>query len=121
MQINIQAQDLALTEDLREHVERRLRFALGWADDHLRQISVRLSAETNPHGGKENRCWLRIGVSGAPSMVIEDIEDDVHVAIDRAVDRAGRAVARRLERMRDHRQGPSPPIKPDNATTPSLH
>jgi ribosomal subunit interface protein len=121
MQIHIQTQDLEPTADLREHVERRLRFALGWADDHLRQVSVRLSDESSSRGGKEKRCRLRIGFPGAPSMVIEDIEADVYVAIDRAVDRAGRSVAHRLERLHDHRHGPSSQIKPDDATTPSLH
>ena len=36
--------------------------------------------------------------------MIEDTETDVYVAIDRAADRAGRSVARRLERQRNQRR-----------------
>lgn len=121
MKISIKSQDMELTEDLREHVERRLRFALGWADDYLRQVSVRLSEERSPRGGQERRCRIQIQVPGASNIVVEDIEADVCVAIERAADRAGRSVARRLERMRDHRQGSLPPARPYDATTRYLH
>ena len=121
MQIKIQAQGFDLTDDLREHTERHLRFALGWADDYLRQVSVHLSNENGPHGGKDQRCRIQIGFSSAPNVVIEDIEADGYVAIDRAADRAGRSVAHRLERLRDHRHGSPPQAKPDDVVTPSLH
>ena len=39
---------------------------------------------------------------GTPNVVIEDTEADLYVAIDRAADRAERAVTRRLERLREH-------------------
>ncbi|HAO32984.1 MAG TPA: HPF/RaiA family ribosome-associated protein [Candidatus Competibacter sp.] len=105
MDINIQARGFSLTKALRDHAERRLRFALGWADDRLRRISVRLSDENGPRGGEDKRCRIRIAFAGAPSVVIEDTETDVYVAIDRAADRAGRSVARRLERQRNqHRR-----------------
>ena len=106
MRINIRAQGFELTDSLRERTERCLRFALGWADDHLRQISVRLSDENGPRGGKDKCCRIQITFPGAPSVVIEDTETDLYVAIDRAADRASRSVARRLDRQRDHRHGP---------------
>ncbi|MBL8260650.1 MAG: HPF/RaiA family ribosome-associated protein [Candidatus Competibacteraceae bacterium] len=104
MNISIQARGFLLTKALRDHAERRLRFALGWADDHLRGVSVRLSDDNGPRGGEDKRCCIRIGFAGAPSVVIEDIETDVYAAIDRAADRAGRSVARRLERQRARRR-----------------
>jgi ribosomal subunit interface protein len=107
MHIHILARGFALTDGLRQHIERRLQFALGWADDRLRQVSVRLSDENGPRGGEDKRCRIRIAFPGAPSVVIEDTEADLYVAIDRAADRAGRSVGRRLERQRDYRHGPS--------------
>jgi ribosomal subunit interface protein len=121
MNIHIQARGFALTDSLREHVERRLHFALGWADDRLRQVSVRLSDENGPRGGEDKRCRIQITLRGAPSVVIDDTEADLYVAIDRATDRAGRSVARRLERQRDYRQGPSPAAMPADPITLSLH
>jgi len=37
-----------------------------------------------------------------PDVVIEDTEMDLYAAIDRAADRAGRTVGRRLSRQRDN-------------------
>lgn len=108
MQINIQTRGFTLTDGLREHTSRRLQFALGWASHHLGKVSVRLSDENGPRGGKDKRCRIRIAFPGAQDVVIEDTETDLYVAIARAADRAGRSVTHRLERQRDHRHGPLP-------------
>jgi ribosomal subunit interface protein len=121
MNIHIQARGFALTDSLREHVERRLHFALGWADDRLRQISVRLWDENGPRGGEDKRCRIQITFPGAPSVVIDDTEADLYVAIDRAADRAGRSVARRLERQRNCRQSPLSAATPADSLTLSPH
>ena len=120
MRINIRAQGFELTDSLREHTERRLRFALGWADDRLRQISVRLSDENGPRGGKDKCCRIQITFPGAPSVVIEDTETDLYVAIARAADRAARSVAHLLERQHDHRHGPLLTPPPADSATLSL-
>jgi len=119
MRINIRAQGFELTDSLRERTEQRLRFALGWADDRLRQISVRLSDENGPRGGKDKCCRIQITFPGAPSVVIEDTETDLYVAIDRASARIGRSVARRLDRQHDSRQHSLPALA--DSITLSLH
>ena len=103
MRIDIQASGLDLTEQLREHTERRLHFALSWANDEVRAIAVRLSDINGPRGGNDKRCRIKITLSGTSDVVIEDGESDLYVAIDRAADRTERAVARRLQRLREHR------------------
>ena len=72
MRINIRAQGFELTDSLREHTERRLRYALSWADDHLRQVSVRLSSESSPRRSKNLRCRIQIDFPRAQDVVIED-------------------------------------------------
>lgn len=104
MNIHIQARGFTLTDCLREHAERRLRFALGWAADRLRHVSIRLWDENGPRGGVDKRCRIQIAFYATPGLVIDDTEADFYVAIDRAADRAGRSVARRLERQRDYRR-----------------
>jgi putative sigma-54 modulation protein len=103
MQIDIQARGFTLTRGLRDHTERRLRFAVGPARPELLRISVRLSDENGPRGGADMRCRIQVTLAGAAGVVIEDTEADLYVAIDRAADRAGRTVARRLARRREHR------------------
>ena len=101
MQINIQARNFSLTDALRSHAERRLRFALTCCDDHIQRVVMRLSDINGPRGGADKRCHLQVVLSGLPDVVIEDTEADLYVAIDRATDRAGRTVGRRLARQRD--------------------
>jgi ribosome-associated translation inhibitor RaiA len=120
MQINIQARGFTLTDGLREHTSRRLQFAFGWASHHLGKVSVRLSDENGPRGGKDKLCRIRIVFPGTQDIVIEDVETDLYVAIARAADRAGRLVARRLERQRDHRHGLLPEATSDDVAALSL-
>ena len=99
MQIDIQARDFSLTDALRSHAERRLRFALSCCDDHIQRIAMRLSDINGPRGGADKRCHLRVVLDGLPDVVIEDIEADLYVAIDRATDRAGRTLLRKIDRQ----------------------
>jgi len=121
MHIHIQARGFDLTGGLREHVERRLQFALGWADAQLRRVSVRLSDENGPRGGEDKRCRIQIAFPGAASVVVDDTEADLYVAIDRAADRIGRSVARRLARQRDRRHGPSPAVASTDSAVARRH
>ena len=101
MRIDIKASGFDLTEGLREHTVRRLQFALGWANHDVRAVSVRLSDINGPRGGKDKRCRIQVPFAGTPNVVIVDTEADLYVAIDRAAERAERAVVRRLERLRE--------------------
>ena len=51
MKIDIKTSGFPLTEALKQHAERRLHFALSWADGHVRRSAVRLSDENGPRGG----------------------------------------------------------------------
>jgi len=99
MQIDIQARDFSLTDALRSHAERRLRFALTRCDDHIQRIVMRLSDINGPRGGADKRCHLQLILIGLPDVVVEDIEADLYVAIDCAADRAGRTLVRKIGRQ----------------------
>lgn len=104
MQIFIQARGFDLTPGLKEHVERRIHFALAWASQHVGKVSVRLSDLNGPRGGEDKRCSIQVAVPGAADVLIEDTEPDLYAAIDRAADRAGRTLARQVARQRERRQ-----------------
>jgi len=103
MNIVIQSRGFSLTQAMRQHIERRVLFALGWADYQVKKVEIRLSDLNGPRGGEDKRCQIQILATGIPQVLIQDIEPDVYVAVDRATDRAGRALARRLEKLREHR------------------
>jgi len=108
MQIQIQTRGFRLSDGLRSHAERRLRFALGTAGDRVQRVVMRLADENGPRGGVDKRCTIRAILSGAPTVVIEQQETDLYVAIDRAVSRAGRGISRRLDRAAAQRRDTAP-------------
>ncbi len=99
MQIDIQTSKFSLTDALRSHAERRLRFALTCCNDHIQRVVMRLSDINGPRGGADKHCHLQVVLDGLPDVVVEDIEADLYVAIDRATDRAGRTVVRKIDRQ----------------------
>lgn len=101
MQIDIQSRNFPLTSALQGHIERRLGFALSTRDEHILRIVVRLSDINGPRGGADKCCHIQVILSHLPDVVVEDTELDIYAAIDRAADRAGRTVGRRLARSRD--------------------
>ena len=98
MNIAIQSNGLVLTESLRAYVYRRLQTSLGWALS--RRLAVWLSDINGPRGGRDKRCKIQVSLDNGKTVVIEDTEDDLYAAIDRAADRADRAVARQIARRR---------------------
>ncbi|MEN8180163.1 MAG: HPF/RaiA family ribosome-associated protein [Pseudomonadota bacterium] len=51
MKIDIQTRNFSLTDALRSHAERRLRFALTFCDDQIKRVVMRLSDANGPRGG----------------------------------------------------------------------
>ncbi|MES3021413.1 MAG: HPF/RaiA family ribosome-associated protein [Pseudomonadota bacterium] len=101
MQVMIQANGFVLTEALRAYTEQRLAMTLGWAGEHVRKVAVSLSDINGPRGGIDKRCKIQAKLGAGTEVIIEDTEADMYVAIDRAAERADRALVRRVERKRD--------------------
>jgi ribosome-associated translation inhibitor RaiA len=97
MQIDINTHRFPLTDALRSHVRRRLHYALSSIDESVQRVVVRLSDVNGPRGGMDKRCRLQLVLAGLPDVIVEDTQADLYVAIDRASDRAGRTLVRRLE------------------------
>lgn len=102
MQLDIKARGFELTGSLRDYVRKRVACNLTYGDASVIEVSVRLSDVNGPRGGEDKRCHIALRVKGLPRIVIEDTEADLYVAIDRAAERAGRTLQRRLARsLRD--------------------
>jgi len=98
MQIDIQSRGFSLTEALLNYSQQRLLFSMSYCD-HINKAIVRLSDINGPRGGTDKRCHLQLIISGLPDIVVDDTEADMYAAIDRAMDRARRTVARKLDRQ----------------------
>lgn len=101
MQLDIQALNFSLTSALKHHIRRRLGFALSSISEQMRHVTIRLSDINGPRGGKDKLCHVHIALNGVSDVVIEDTETDMYNAINRAIDRAGRTVSRRVGRQRE--------------------
>ncbi len=113
MHVDIQSQGFPLTEGLRDYLMKRLAYGLNHGDDAIARVTVRLSDINGPRGGADKRCFIEVRLKAAAAVVIEDTESDLYVAIDRAAERAGRALARQLARRREF--APGMPVEPDGA------
>jgi putative sigma-54 modulation protein len=100
MRVTIQTNGFEMTSALRSYTEHRLAIALGWAREHMHKLAVSLSDINGPRGGVDKRCKIQVQLGSGREVIIENVEADLYVAIDRAVDRADRAVVRQVERSR---------------------
>lgn len=96
MQIAIQAHGFSLTDTLEKHVKDRIRFTFSRVSGRVRRILVILSDINGPRGGIDKRCLVEVRLDGLSSVVIQDVQADLYLAIDRAAGRAERSVTRRL-------------------------
>lgn len=71
MQIEILTYGFVLTDSLRNHAERRLRFSLSSSDEHVQRIEMRLSDIYDSRGGTDKCCHLRVVLSGLPEVIVE--------------------------------------------------
>lgn len=105
MRVDIQANGFKLTEGLLQHTQERLACALSWARDYVSCVTIRLSDINGPRGGEDMRAMVQVAMPGTQAVVVEEVRSDLYVAIVKAMERAGRAVARRVSRGRDLRRG----------------
>lgn len=96
----IQTQDIELTDALRDYTNKRLAYALSHSADHIQRVQVRLMDVNGPRGGVDKSCQVAVHLKRLSPVLVEDIETDLYVAIDRAVERMGRTLARRLSKQR---------------------
>lgn len=122
MRVAIQSNGFVMTIALRMYTEQRLAAALGWARHHMRKLAVSLSDINGPRGGVDKRCKIQVQLSGGREVIIEEREADLYAAIDRAVDRADRAVVKQVERTRQfsHDRMPAPSLAGDEAGSSEL-
>lgn len=100
MDVQMLAQEFFLTSSLREHLERRLRFAFTHARSSVARIVVRLRDLNGPRGGRDKLCQVSVIMPGQPEVVIREVQEDMYNAIDRAVKRAAHRAMRLVTRRR---------------------
>jgi len=86
---------------LREHIERRLTFALSRFSDRVTKVAVTLTDNNGPKGGVDKSCRIVVRLRSLGEVIAEVVDTDWPVTIDRAASRAGHNVGRELDRKRE--------------------
>ncbi len=105
MLIEIQAQGMSITPSLRDRIRRRLQFALHHGSDRITRVTVRLADINGPKGGRDKRCHITVSAGRLKDIVVEEVQADLDLAINRTVDRVKHTLERRLDQKRVHLQG----------------
>ncbi|MGB5439997.1 MAG: HPF/RaiA family ribosome-associated protein [Gammaproteobacteria bacterium] len=104
MQTIIQALGFSLTDALENHVHNRIGFTFSHFSGRVRRVTVRLSDLNGPRGGIDKCCLVEVRLDGLPAVVVEDVQPDIYIAIDRAIGRAARSIVRRLSAKNSKRR-----------------
>ncbi len=105
MQFSVSGDRVKVTTSLREYIDRRLHFALGRFGPAIDHVSVRVADVNGPRGGVDKHCQIvvKLRASGSNPIAVDDNDEDLYAALVRASNRAGRTVARAVERKQGKR------------------
>lgn len=90
----------ALDADQRAYVGRKLGMKLGKFASSIERISVRVTDVNGPRGGVDQRCRIKVVLSGLPSIVVERRHANTEAAIDTALRATEESVRRVVGRRR---------------------
>lgn len=114
MRVEVRGHGVELTEALREHVERRLRFSLDRFRERI-EAAYAILRDTNglARHGLDKECRIALVLRGSGSVAAHARRDDLYQAIDVAAGAVGRALVREVTRRRTRsRLPPRPPRGP---------
>jgi putative sigma-54 modulation protein len=101
MRLDIRIQKVDLPKEVNRYIERRLRFCLGRFETRIHRVTVRIFDVNGPRGGADKRCRITLGLIPSGALLVQEVNADLFAAIDRAAERLGQALARKLHRARD--------------------
>jgi ribosome hibernation promoting factor len=97
MKIEVRGRGFRVTQALREHLEKRLRFALDRVAPRVEAVTGVLRDVNGPRGGVDKHCEMRARLLGAREVRVRERDHDLYRAIARAAGALGRGVVRELK------------------------
>jgi hypothetical protein len=89
---------ITLDAALHGFLTQQLYAALGWATRYLRLVRIALTDVNGPRSGIDKRCRIEAKLHSGKEVVVEHTEVELKGAIERALQRADRVIARCLQR-----------------------
>jgi hypothetical protein len=78
MKLQLTSRGIELTADLRDYVQRQVRFALGRFAGRIKTLSVQLSDVNGPRGGVDKCCDIRVDARFRQSLVVRERQASIH-------------------------------------------
>jgi ribosome-associated translation inhibitor RaiA len=100
MKVDMLAKGFLITPSLQAYLDRRLRFSLSPVKSKIQGIAVWLRDLNGPRGGRDKQCQVSITISGCPTVLVKEVQENMYCAIDRAVKRAAYRAVQILMRQR---------------------
>jgi len=104
VRFDIRIQKLDLHQEVSHYIERRLRLSLNRLMSRLRTVNVRVFDVIGPRGGIDKCCRITAHLLPSETVVLQEVDVDLFVAIDRSTKRISRTFTRRLTLERDLRK-----------------
>ncbi|MFO0973439.1 MAG: ribosome-associated translation inhibitor RaiA [Phycisphaerae bacterium] len=103
MNVQIAGRKVVVDDELRDHVNRRLKFAIGRFTKRVAEVRVALSDVNGPKGGPDKRCRITLEIIPSGGLMAEETQADLFAAVSGAAERVKHALKRELERRRSGR------------------
>lgn len=97
---NIRVAGVGLDQNDREYIRDRLGRKLGKYAPSIERVTVRVEDVNGPRGGVDQRCRIKVVLSGLPSVVFESQSASLVASVNNALTGVERAVRRSVERRR---------------------
>ena len=96
MRLQVTGSRIDLSDDLKDFVRRRIHFALGRFSGRIKALSVRLADVNGPRNGVDKTCDIRISAGAGEVIIVRERQENIYLAVAHALDRAARAIQRKL-------------------------
>ncbi len=104
MDIQVRFRGLEPSEFLREHAVQQALVHLSRFGRDLSTVVLRIGDLNGPKGGVDKSCHVTVRGPRIGTATIEERSEQPYAAVDVAIERAARSVARELGRVRDERR-----------------
>lgn len=98
----VKARHMRVTQAIQSYVEQKLiQPARRLCDDPAATLEVQLDEPGHVKGLRSERCWVHLSMPAVNDIIIEEVDDDMYTAIDRAHDRLLQQIKRTRDRLHD--------------------
>jgi ribosome-associated translation inhibitor RaiA len=103
MKVDVRMHNADLADAVRIYATRRILFTLGRLASHIGRVRVRISDTNGVRGGVDQCCNIGVELLPSGKVVLEQVNADLFTAIDRAAERTGQVVRRKIQRRQNLR------------------